>query len=208
MKKYKDLIITTIVCLLPMLIGAYFYNRLPDQMVTHWGVDGPNGWSSKATACFGMPGMMAGLNVLVHFFMNNDPKKRNYSIALRNISKWLMPAGSLIFTGITIADGLGYSMNVNSIVPVLIGFLFVVLGNYLPKCKQNFTMGIRCPWTLSSEENWNKTHRVGGYIMILAGILIIFTAFVNMPAEVMVGGILLVAVIPVLYSFYLYKKGI
>jgi len=70
-------------------------------------------------------------------------------------------------------SGLGYNISVSLWMPVLIGLLFIVMGNYLSKIKPNWFMGIRTPWTLSSEEVWNKTHRFGGKIFILGGLLMI-----------------------------------
>lgn len=208
MNKHKELMITTIICLLPMAIGAYFYKQLPQQMPVHWGSEGVNGWAPKAFACFGMPAIMALFNLLVHVMVENDPKKRNYGSAMKKLSKWIVPVVELVCMVIIFCVGLGYEVAVDTVVPVLVGLVLVVVGNYLPKCKQNYTVGIKCPWTLHSEENWNKTHHLGGYLFILAGIVMIFTAFLKIPAEVSLGVVLAAGFIPLIYSFLLYKKGI
>ena len=88
----------------------------------------------------------------------------------------------------------------------MLGIIFVILGNYLPKAKQNYTFGYKIPWTLNSEENWNKTHRLAGWIMVIAGIIFIINAFFLfewVPAVLTV-----LALAPVVYSYLLYKKGI
>ena len=97
MKKYKELMITTIVCLIPMAIGAYFYDQLPAQVPVHWDSAGPNGWASRAFACFGLPGILTGLNLLVQITMENDPKKKNYAPVLKVFFKWLIPVAGICY---------------------------------------------------------------------------------------------------------------
>ena len=210
MKTKKLLFITTLICLLPMLIAAFLYEDLPAQVATHWGSDGtPNGYSSKAFACFGLPGIMAGLNLLLHIIMDNDPKRRNMGSRIVLISKWCIPVLSLIVSTITLASAMGVEISVSRIVPALVGILFIALGNYLPKCKQNYTVGIKLPWTLNSEENWNRTHHLSGYLFIFAGIIMIITAFLPQISFLSLPALLIAGFVPmIIYSFVLFKKGI
>ena len=90
----------------------------------------------------------------------------------------------------------------------MVGVLLIALGNYLPKCKQNYTVGIKLPWTLNSEENWNRTHHLSGYLFILAGIVMTITAFIPKAAFLTLPFILIAAIIPMIYSFVLLKKVI
>jgi len=109
--------------------------------------------------------------------------------------------------------GLGRTVPVPMITAILVGALFIVLGNYMPKCRQTYTMGIRLPWTLSSEENWRRTHRLAGKLYTLAGILFLAAAFLmelipgNLGA-IMIIGVVVMLCVPSVYSFLLYKKGI
>lgn len=209
MKTRKLLLITTLICLLPMIIAAFLYKDLPAQMATHWGSDGtPNGYSSKAFACFGLPGVMAGLNLLLHVIMDNDPKRRNMSSRIVLISKWCIPVLSLIVSTITLAFAMGFEISISRIIPALIGILFIALGNYLPKCKQNYTVGIKLPWTLNSEENWNRTHHLSGYLFIFAGIIMIITGFLPQISFLSLPALLIAGFVPMIYSFVLFKKGI
>ena len=91
--------------------------------------------------------------------------------------------------------------------PILMGLIFAIIGNYMPKCKQNYTIGIKIPWTLSSEENWNRTHRFAGRLWVVCGLVIILTAFLG-GFELFLGIALVMALAPVLYSYALYRKGI
>ena len=208
-KDRKTLILTTLVCLLPMLIGALVYDRLPERMVTHWGLNGePNGWSGRAVAVFALPGFIALMNLLLFFGLNADPKRANMSPALRCLVQWTCPAVSLLAGGLTLANGLGCGLRVERIMPCFMGLLFVMIGNYLPKTKQSYTMGIRVPWTLNSEENWNRTHRLAGFLWVLGGLYFIVMSFIGWSGAAFLVPLLIMTLVPIVYSYVLYKKGI
>lgn len=209
MKNKKTLVITTLVCLVPMLIGAALYDRLPETMATHWGVNGEvNGWSSRAFAVFGLPGIVAALNVVLHLGLNADPKRANMSGALKAISLWTCPVVSLLCSGLTLAWGLGYELRIERIIPSFVGLLFVIIGNYLPKTKQSYTMGIKLPWTLNSEENWNRTHRLAGFLWVIGGVYFIVMSFIGWSLAAFLIPLAVMVLVPTVYSYLLYRKGI
>ena len=203
----KLLVITTIIILLPIVIGLLLWEQLPAEMATHWGIDNqPNGWNSKEITVFGIPGVMAALHIICLAVTYADPKKSNIGKKAMGIVYWILPAVSIFVMGSTYAYALGKEVNIGMICYILLGIIFVILGNYLPKAKQNYTFGYKIPWTLNSEENWNKTHRLAGWIMVIAGIIFIINAFFLfewVPAVLTV-----LALAPVVYSYVLYKKGI
>ena len=206
----KTVILTTLVCLLPIVAGVILYPRLPEQMATHWGFGNePNGWSSKAFAVFGLPGLLAALNLILPFALSADPKKQNMSPALVNISLWVIPVVSVMCSAMTLCYALGYSVSVARIVPAFVGVLFIIFGNYLPKTKQSYSMGIKLPWTLNSEENWNRTHRLSGFLWVIGGaafLMLTFFGWWNL--YLLLGIILAMTLIPAVYSYLLYRKGI
>lgn len=205
----RTLILTTLVCLLPMLIGAAVYKKLPETMATHWGVDGtPNGYASRAFAVFGLPGILAGLNLLLHFGLGTDPKRQNMNNVLRGISLWTPAVISLLAGGLTLAWGLGFEPRIERIAPIFVGLLFIVIGNYLPKTKQSYTMGIKLPWTLSSEENWNRTHRLAGFLWVLGGAYFIVMSFIGWSLAGFLIPLAVMALVPTAYSYLLYRKGV
>lgn len=216
MKDYKKtVILTTVITLLPILIGILLWNRLPDRIATHWGADGqPNGWSGKAFAVFGLPCVLAVIQLITAFVMLNDPKKKNIHKKALGIVLWIIPVLSFLVNGITYFTALGADINMTIVVCMLIGVLFIVLGNYMPKLRQNYTVGIRLPWTLNSEENWNRTHRLGGKALIIGGFLIILSGFFSFlfgdtaafTALIVIA--LSSAVVPSVYSYLLFRKGI
>ena len=210
MKKDKrTLILTTLLCLLPMLVGFAVYDRLPETMATHWGLHGEvNGWSSRAFAVFGLPLIVAALNVVMYLALNADPKRANMSTALRLIAEWICPVASVLTGGLTIAWSLGFELRIERIVPIFVGLMFVIVGNYMPKTKQSYTMGIRLPWTLHSEENWNRTHRLAGFLWVLGGLYFIVMSFVGWTPAGFLIPVLLMVLVPTVYSYVLYKRGI
>ena len=216
MKKLnKTLVLITLISLLPIIFGVLIYDQLPDQVPTQWNFSGEiDGWSSKATAVFGMPCFMAAVALIIYFALNSDPKRKNMPEILVKISMWICPVLSMILVPSTILAALGYEVNIKLTTCLIMGIVFLVIGNYLPKCKQSYTMGIRIPWTLNSEENWNRTHRMAGKLWIIAGISFFIIAFIDnsklggILSAVLFSAIIIVALIPMVYSYILYKKGI
>lgn len=205
----RTLILTTLICLLPMAVGAAVYDRLPEMMATHWGFDGqPDGWSSRAFTVFGLPALIAGLNLVLHFGLHADPKRANMNGTLRTISLWTPAVVAVLAGGLTLAAGLGYDFRIERIMPVFVGLVFILVGNYLPKTKQSYTMGIRVPWTLNSEENWNRTHRLAGFLWVLGGAAFIVLSFVGWNIRVFLGLVAVLSLVPVVYSYILYRRGI
>ena len=203
----KLLVITTIIILLPVVIGVFLWEQLPETMVTHWGYnDEPNGWNSKAMTVFGIPGIMAGLHILGLFMTFADPKRNNIGAKAIGIVYWIIPAVSIFAMGSTYAYALGMNVDVEMICNLLLGVVFIALGNYLPKAKLNYTFGYKIPWTLNSEENWNRTHRLAGWIMVICGFLFIINAFIA--SELMMFIMIPAGLAPIVYSYILYKKGI
>ncbi len=97
------------------------------------------------------------------------------------LAKWLVPVASLIIMPITLFTAMGKQVPVVMIVTAMAGLAVAISGNYLPKCKRNYTIGIKLPWTLDNEENWNHTHRFSGFVWAIGGILIIIGAFLEIP---------------------------
>ena len=97
-------------------------------------------------------------------------------------------------------------VNIGMGVNIIVSIVFLVIGNYLPKCKQNYTTGIKIPWTLNSTENWNRTNRLAGWLFMAGGILFFLNAFLQWSGMFLI--IIGIALLPIIYSFILYKKGI
>ena len=210
MKNSKwELLLTSLVCLLPLPVGAALYPRLPEIMVTHWDFSGnANGWSSRAATVFGLPLFILALH-LVCFYAESRETKKNTNPVLRTVLLWFCPAVSLLGGAVTLGTGLGYEMHISTVVPVFVGLLFLILGNYLPKIRQNRTMGIKLPWTLQSEENWTRTHRLAGFLWVAGGLLLILLTLLGLGNVWVYAAVTAAMVlIPGFYSWELHRKGV
>ncbi|NCB74700.1 MAG: DUF1648 domain-containing protein [Clostridia bacterium] len=202
---FTQAVLSFLVCLVPILLTLSLYDKLPDRVPIHFGMNGqPDNYASKAIAGFLFPALLGALNLFVHFSMNTDPKKRNANPVIRAIGLWTIPVMSLIFVPITLFKGLGYEIPIVTVSTALVGLLILVIGNYLPKSRQSYTVGIKLPWTLDSEENWNKTHRLSGFVWVLGGLIIIANAFIG-SIYVLFAVIALIAVFPVVCSYLIYR---
>lgn len=207
-KHLKTLIITSIMTLLPIVAGIYLWNTLPEQIPSHWNVNGEiDGWSSKPFFVFGLPGIMLAAQWLCVLGTAADPKKANHSDKVMHLVLWIIPMLSIVLSAMTYMTVLGHTVRVEMIMPLIIGLVFTIIGNYLPKCKQSYTVGIKLPWTLSSEENWNRTHRFAGRLWLVCGLGIMLTAFIG-GFWVFLPIVLVMVLVPTLYSYILYRKGI
>ena len=137
-----------------------------------------------------------------------DHKKRAQSKTAFRLVLFICPIISFYTTGILITAAIGLSIRYNTVTALLVGIGFLLSGNYLPKCMQNRTVGIKLPWTLQSENNWYKTHRFGGKVFMICGVLVLLAAF--LPLEiffiVLLAVILAAGIIPTVYSYLYYKK--
>ena len=207
----KTLIIASIVTILPVLIGIICWNRLPDVMATHFGMNNEaNGFSSKAFAVFGIPAILLAVLWLGAFVTSNDPKRQNISPKMFSLVVWIAPVTSLVVAAILYPVNLGYALDITFFVELLSGVMFIIIGTYLPKARQNYTIGIRVPWTLANEENWNRTHRLAGTLWIICGILMIIICLTRLaPVQWFVGILLITVLVPCIYSYWLHaKKGL
>ena len=205
-KNLKKLIITSIVILIPVIIGILLWNKLPEQVPVHWDINGAvDGYATRLQAIFLMPLILVVFQWICVIGTSLDPKKQNISDKMMTLVLWIIPIISLICNSFVYATALGHKVNVNVIMPLFMGALFIIIGNYLPKCKQSYTMGIKLPWTLDDEENWNKTHRLAGFLWVVGGVVIMASAITGVFWIFFVLLVPMVAV-PVVYSYLLYRK--
>ena len=204
----KTLLLTSLLTISPILAGLILWNQLPEKFAIHFSNNnGADGWGSKFFGVFGLPLILLALQLFVSLATLADPKRKNINARIGKMVFWIVPVISICVNIFLYSYNLGYDLDIGLWVSLMIGFLFIVIGNYLHKVKQNFTIGIRLPWTLTSEENWNRTHRMASWIFILGGIIMVINGFVQ--SYWLLFSILMVLfLIPCIYSFVLYKKGI
>lgn len=211
MKNKRTLIVTSLLCLAPIVIGLLLWDKLPNEVPTHFDFYGnPDRYSSKTFAIFGLPGFILLVNLIVNIALDNDPKNIGQNNLMMNVGKWISPFVALTVAPLSYLVALGYDINIVTFTSFMVGFVFILVGNYMPKVKQNYTIGIKIPWTLDSEVNWNRTHRFAGYVWIIAGIVMIMTIFIKREwiEHILVAIILVTVLLPTLYSYILYKKDV
>ncbi len=205
-KNLPLIIITSVIILIPMLAGLILWNVLPDSIAIHWNAAGqPDGFASKTVAVFVMPIFILAVHIICTFVTALDPKAKDISGKPLTLVLWICPVLSVIVGYITYATALGGNIKIQVIMPLVLGGLFTIIGNYLPKCKQNYTIGIKIPWTLNDENNWNKTHRFAGMLWVIGGLLIMATAFLG-SFIIFFTILILMVIIPTIYSYLYYKK--
>ena len=202
----KMILFTLVLLLLPIVMGLFLWNQLPDTVVTHWGADNqPDGYSSKAFAVIGLPAILLATHLICIIATNIDPKAKNINNKMFSVVIWICPFISIVTCVMVYGYNLGYQFDMGFFSSLLIGVLYIILGNFIPKIKQNYTIGFRIPWALNNSDNWYHTHRFGGKCMVIGGIALIVTSpFEN------VWVLLVVAIIPciltVIYSYMYYRK--
>lgn len=192
------------------LSAIYFFPLLPDKIPTHWNAQGIiDGYSPKL-----MIFLFALMPILIYGFMGILPKidpkreaytKHNKAYQTVRFTTSIFMAGIYL---ITIFAALGYSIKVDMFVKFGVGVLFIIIGNVLSQARQNYLFGIKTPWTLANEEVWRKTHRVGAYVFVILGLVMIVGAFFtgNVSATIIFASIIIAVVFPFVYSYLEYRK--
>ena len=210
LKKNKwKVILSSMIVLLPMLYGLIMWNKLPDVMTTHWGADSHvDGVAGKAFAVFGMPALLLITHFVCIVCTLLDKKQKEQNQKALGIVFWIMPMISLLSNGIVYRAAFGKEIDLVLLLMIAQGIMFIMVGNYLPKIKQNRTLGIKVYWALHNEENWNKTHRFAGKVWVTGGFILlclIFFPFASM-MWVMIGMLLVIVILPVIYSYMIYRQ--
>ncbi len=207
----RKLIPGILATLAALAFGAWALPDLPQEVATHWGFDGkPDGWSSRSTAVFVLPVIGLGIAALLAFLPRTDPRRKNFE--LHAGTYWLVANASLmvisaIHVGV-IGYNLGWPIPLSRVVAIGVGGLFVIIGNVMTRMRPNWFMGIRTPWTLSSDTVWRKTHRVGGYGFVAGGVLAIVAGVLrpDWAAWVLTGSVAVAAIGSAIYSYFLWRE--
>ena len=191
--------------------SAIVYPTAPDTIPVHWGLNGePNGWGGKFEGLFLLPLMTAGIYLLLLFLPNIDPKRANYDKFgnVYRVIRTLIVVFMASLHGVIIASIKGAGIDIGMAILVLVGLMLAVLGNYLGKLKQTWFVGIRTPWTMSSELSWTKTHRLGGKIFVAFGLLLALAGIIGQTwLFVAVFGLFMVSIIYLIFYSYLIWKS-
>lgn len=191
--------------------SAAVYSKLPAEIPTHWDLRGEiDDYTSRTWAAWMMPVMALAMAIILPRLPAIDPRKANYQ-KFRSSYDLVVNAALtvIVLTHIaTLGAGMGWPIPIVRIMPIMVGVLFMAIGNVLPRARPNWMFGIRTPWTLTNDRVWERTHRLGGMTFVGAGLVLIAGAFLNPKAMVVV---LIVAsvfasIIPVAYSYFAWRQ--
>lgn len=199
--------IVTLVILIVAIVGILI---MPDIIPTHFGPSGePDAWGTKYSVLM-YPIAVVVVTILAVPLMKLDPKLENYERFEKYYYNFFF-GFALFFLVIEIANiaiALGMTVNVGSVISFTMGIFMAFIGNMMPKIKQNFSFGIKVPWTLADEEVWFKTHRLGGKMFVLGGVLMMVGAFIPGSQKVwlLLAAILVMVLVTFAYSVIIYLK--
>jgi uncharacterized membrane protein len=199
--------------LLLVLVAAVasvaLYSRLPASVPTHWDLQGqPNGETAKPIGPFVGPLLMLGIVVLFAALPKISPRGYLLEQSPRTTAalEFLTVAFVGVMHGVVLLGAAGIVVSMKLVLDLAAGLLLIGLGNYMSKLTRNFFFGIRTPWTLASEEVWLRTHRLGGLVLVAAGVVLLAGAPFGIPPAVIITVIAVAAAIPVLYSYVIYRR--
>ncbi|MBL7788719.1 MAG: SdpI family protein [Chitinophagales bacterium] len=209
----KKQILPLIIALIPILVVIYFYPDLPEKIPGHYNFKGevdrydPK-WTAFITAALGL--IIYGVMLFIRKY---DPKGRISAMGSKfdNLALWLTILFSM-FSLLIIGSAISKisTENMFTSLNLFIGILFLILGNYMTSMKPNYFIGIRTPWTLESEEVWKKTHVLAGRLFFITGFILVILCFLPFSAEwknkAFLSLVIVSSVIPLVYSFFIYKK--
>jgi uncharacterized membrane protein len=207
MRKWIPFLIVAVAALVSLAV----FSRLPETIPTHWGASGEiNGTSPRLWGAFVIPLILLLIALFMRVLPAIDPRRENYpkfagTFEAIFISTMLL---LLVIHVAMLAAGLGYPVAMDRLAPIGIGLLLMVLGNLFPRARPNWFVGVRTPWTLSSDRVWEKTNRLAGYVMVIAGFIVAITGLAGVPfaTHVMAAVIGVAAAALVVYSYVEWRR--
>ena len=202
------LVITSAIILLQTVVGVALWDQLPDPIATHFDFNNePDGWSGKAFTVFGMPLILLALHWITLLVSSTKyAQLSNLHSKVKFLFWWIIPSVSLLMMVLCYGYALGAPFDIGRIVLPFVGLLFAITGNYMPKARRNYAVGIKVPWTLADDENWNKTHRMAAPVWVVCGLTLIVLGLIGSTSWLAFAVILVMVFLPTAYSFALHLK--
>jgi uncharacterized membrane protein len=207
--KVTDVLSLVAIVAIPALAAA-LYSGLPDPLPVHWDAHGvANGYAAKSVGVVLLGALPLGVFLLMKALPSLSPRgfRLDTFQSVVDILTATLTIGTAGLGAAALLAASGRNVPIPTVAVLVIGAILVVTGNYLGKTRKNFFIGVRTPWTLASDEVWARTHRLAGWLFVVAGLATLALAWdtVNAP-RVLVGLVLVAALVPVVYSFWLYRK--
>lgn len=207
MKKW----IPALLIIAAMAVSIYMYPSLPDRVPTHFGIDGqPNGWSSRIVGAWLVPLIMAFVWLIMRALPHIDPRKANYEKFRGSYDVVVIATLTFMLAMhiVVLKASTGTHISMDRFAFIATGAFFILIGFVLPGLRSNWFVGIKTPWTLTSNESWERTHKVGGSLFVAVGLLSIVSSLIAPRAAVwvLVGSALGVTVFLFAYSYQVWKN--
>lgn len=207
----KEIMPIFVIIMMGIFAASLYMAPCITKVPTHWNAAGQiDGYSSKTFAVLFFPLLTVAVYLLMLFLPKADPLKENYQYFEKEyyfirLILVLFMAGMFFFTFLS---AMGYRLNITYFMVPFLSLFFILVGAFMPKIKKNWFVGIRTPWTLQSDEVWIKTHKFAGKTMIVGGTMAFFTIFLSseIAFAFFITIVLISALLPVLYSYLLYRK--
>ncbi|HEY0305735.1 MAG TPA: SdpI family protein [Longimicrobiales bacterium] len=194
-----------------LLFSAVVYDRLPDQIPTHFNLAGePDDWTGRFWGAFLMPLLGMVMYGLFHLFPRISPRRAN--LDRFEDTYWLIANATLAFLSalhvLVLGRALGWPIDITSAILLGVGAMFMIIGNVLPRTRSNWWIGIRTPWTMESENVWRATHRLAGKTFMIGGAFTIIGALLppDIRPWVAIGALAIGGFIPVIYSYLYWRR--
>lgn len=211
MKITKRIVLSSLVCVLPLLVSALLYGQLPDPMPVHWNSVGEaNGFVAKSIGAWGLPLLMLAIHLVVAVKTENSSANRCLSPLTSSLCFWAVPLLSVVLVPVSLLKAAGYALNIAAAVLSVVGVLLIAAGNYLPKNRPNSIAGYKLPWTRTDPDNWNKTHRFAGAVWVICGFVFLILSLISLgsnPAVIVILAALIALLSPAVYSYMLYARS-
>jgi uncharacterized membrane protein len=206
-RRYAGLLINVVL----LVVAALVYSRLPARVPTHWDLHGDvNGTMPKFPGAFLASLIAIALWFLLPLLRRIDPRRASYEkfdatfFLIINLVCVMMA----LIQGLTLAVSLGMHVDIVRSMMLAVGVMFLVLGNYMPRIRSNWWMGIRTPWTLDNDEVWRRTHRFGGRMFVAAGLITMISTLLPSQASAMIAitATVIAGLTPVVYSYLVWRS--
>jgi uncharacterized membrane protein len=202
-----------VLIVLTLAFSLFAFAKLPPRVPVHWNAGGTvDRYGSRLQGAFLLPAVMLGLWLLLRILPRIDPRRVNYEKFADTYELLVTSVVALLAVMhlAVVAAALGWPVSTSRLAPALVGLEFLVLGNALPRARPNWWFGIRTPWTLSNDRVWMRTHRVGGYLLAGAGLVLIVAATLPPVWTIALGGVAVGAAAfgSLIYSYFAWKQEI
>lgn len=209
MKRNKLFYITFIISFIPLILNLIAFSHMPNKIPVHWGPTGePDRYGSKMEQLT-MSALPLVLFMFFNFLPSIDPKRESYKkhSGAFSIINFVIIMFLILMNVMGLFSALGYNIQFSKVTPVLLGLMLIVFGNFMTQIRHNYFFGIRTPWTLASEYVWKKTHRFGGYVFVVIGLVPLSSLFIGpIGMYIFIGALAIGIALILIYSYLVYKR--